>query len=401
MTEMMDNQEAALLTLSNQLISWCRDSALPVWTLSGRDIAGRFVEMIRQDGVPDIDARRRVRVQFRQVFAFAQAYELGLAPGADALARQGMERALGDAFDPEDRDGLHGCALWLDPTGAIADPTRDLYTQAFYLLALSSCHRLGLLPDALARADRQIAFLESRMASEFGGYLESIPAALPRRQNPHMHLFEAFLALHEAAPDRGYLQYADKIFALFENHFFDRSTGCLLEYFTKDWQAHPQLGHRIEPGHMMEWAWLIHHYGRLSGLSIDIYVRTLYDTARHIGVDFESGLLVDEVAIDGTPLLRTRRSWPQTEYTKAALVLAGKGDGEALATASKLISTLCNSYLATGVKGLWYDSYDADGLLTDGPASASTFYHYMTMIAEVARFTTASQQLESSLAQAS
>ena len=87
-----------------------------------------------------------------------------------------------------------GCALLLKADGSVLDSTRDLYTQAFYLLALAWRFRLSSDAKWLEAADRQIAFLDTEMASPEGGYIESIPDRLPRRQNPHMHLFEAFLA---------------------------------------------------------------------------------------------------------------------------------------------------------------------------------------------------------------
>ena len=365
------------LAAADRLTSWCSSAALPMWSSRGIDSAHRFVEQISQQGLAEADVNRRVRVQFRQY------YFLGLSSDLLETAEQAMTQAIADSFDEDDPMQERGCALLLSADGSTLDSTRDLYTQAFYLLALAWRFRLSGDSKWLEAADREIAFLEKEMASPQGGYIESIPDRLPRRQNPHMHLFEAFLALHDASGAARYLSLADRIFHLFEAHFFSHENDCIIEYFTKDWQPDPLQGSRIEPGHMMEWAWLVDQYAKQSGRSVGTYSQRLYLKAREIGLDPATGLLVDEVRADGTPLRRTRRSWPQTEYIKAATVLAQAGYAPALDHATFVIETLLDTYLNTGVPGIWRDSYNADGSATDNPAPASTFYHYMSAIGAV------------------
>ena len=53
----------------------------------------------------------------------------------------------------------------------------------------------------------------------------------PRRQNPHMHLFEALLNLWMNTRDPRYLERAGEIFDLFARRFFEPKAGVLLEYF--------------------------------------------------------------------------------------------------------------------------------------------------------------------------
>ena len=377
--------QVEFLDASDRLMAWCRDVALPFWTHQGVDRQGRFIECVSSQGIAEVGARRRVRVQFRQVYALDHAHVLGLGSGLTKVADRAMERALTDSFLQEDTDRAHGCALLLEPDGAVADATRDLYTQSFYLLALAWRYRVTGDSAWLEAADRHIAFLEGEMASPFGGYIESLSAHLPRRQNPHMHLFEAFLALHQVSGQTKYLNLAQRMFDLFEAHFFDPETFCVIEYFTQDWQPDPELKDFIEPGHMMEWAWLIHNFGKRCGRDFGAYVRGLYDKAREIGTDTASGLLIDEVRPDGTFVCGARRSWPQTEYLKAAIVLADEGDEAALEQATFVINALLDTYLNTPVRGIWRDAYDEHGAAKPAPAQASTFYHYMAAIGEVVR----------------
>jgi len=377
------------LAAADRLMTWCSSAALPVWSSCGIDSNGRFVEQISQQGSAEADVNRRVRVQFRQFYALTHSHILGLSTDLIETAERAMTQAIADSFDADDAALERGCALLLRADGSVLDSTRELYTQAFYLLALAWRFRLSQDTKWLDAADREIAFLEQHMGSPEGGYIESIPPRLPRRQNPHMHLFEAFLALHEASDEARYLKLADKIFDLFEAHFFSEESDCIIEYFTQDWQPDPLQGGRIEPGHMMEWAWLVDQYGKQSGRSVSAYSHRLYAKAREIGLDPVTGLLMDEVRMDGTPIRRTRRSWPQTEYIKAASVLAQSGYAPALGHAAEVIETLLDTYLNTDVPGIWRDSYNADGVATDNSAPASTFYHYMSAIGAVSELSQA------------
>lgn len=374
------------LQASDRLAAWCRDEALPLWSVKGVDETGRFVEQISRCGVPEPGIMRRVRVQFRQAYSLTHAHLLGFGAELMAVADKAMDRAITDSFDPADLRQEHGCFLLLRPDGQAEDTTRDLYTQAFYLLSLAWRYRADRDDKWLQAADRMIAFLEREMASPHGGYVESLPNKVPRRQNPHMHLFEAFLALHKASGASRYLALAEAMSDLFERHFLDADTGCLIEYFTDDWQPDPQESHRIEPGHIMEWAWLLHHFGQQSGRDTHARVRALYTKAIEIGTDPQSGFLLDEVHADATVLKGTRRSWPQTEYLKASIVLARCGDKAAQRQATLLINTLLDTYLDTSVRGIWRDAYGADGAVMPVAAQASSFYHYIAAIGEVMAF---------------
>jgi mannose/cellobiose epimerase-like protein (N-acyl-D-glucosamine 2-epimerase family) len=382
------------LDAADRLLVWCRDEALPVWSTSGIDAQGRFVEQISARGRPEPHVHRRVRVEFRQVYSFTHAHLLGL--GADLLpvANKAMARAISDSFADDDAGQEQGCFFLLDQDGRVVDPKLYLYTQAFYLLALAWRYRADGNKVWLESADRMIAFLERDMASPHGGYVESLCSSLPRRQNPHMHLFEAFLALHKASGASRYLMLADRIFDLFAQHFYDANSGCVIEYFTDEWKRDPQEDKRVEPGHMMEWAWLLDQYQDQSGHGMRQYVERLYLKAIEIGTDPDSGLLLDEVQADGTVLKASRRSWPQTEYLKAAVAMARRGHVPALGHATFVINALLTTYLNTPVRGIWRDAYDNDGATTGAAANASTFYHIVAAISEVAAFARATRETQ-------
>ncbi len=369
---------------AQRYLDWCGNVALPFWADRGVDAEGGFYERMTASGAPDADAPRRVRVQMRQIYVFAHAHALGWHPRAGAVAAAGARFADARVYAPRGAPEA-GCGYILDGRGDMTDPTRDLYTQAFALLALAWRRRALGDPGALRDADAIVQFMDREMASPAGGWVEALPRASgPRRQNPHMHLFEAFLALYEAAGRAQDLARARDMTALFETRLFDQTTGCLLEYFNDDWSPHPDAGDLVEPGHMMEWVWLMDRLSQHDGADRSALLRTLYARAVEIGRDPVSGFLVTKASAGGPFQPGPRRSWPQLEFLRASLVMARGGASSEYETAADLIDALLASYLSGPFPGGWIDQYDAAGAPVPGPVSASTLYHYVTAAVEVA-----------------
>ena len=392
---MIDDTELAerIRAADKRLRNWCVDRALPLWASAARTPEGGFYEHLLPDGRPDTAAPVRIRVNARQTYAYAHATCLGwYAPGLDIAndCAAFMQRYC-MAGDSASADGdFTGLAYILSTDNCVIDGRVDLYTQAFYLLAMAYLHRAGGGDAAVSAARSACTFLDREMASPHGGWIESLPAgsahALPRRQNPHMHLFEAFMALYEASGERVFLDKADHIYDLFVHYFHDRKTGVLLEFFTEDWSRDSHKGNLIEPGHMMEWAWLLSVYARIKRIDLSDEIRSLHAEALARGLNPETGLLWDEMQIDGTVTKPTHRSWSMTEYLKASIALADLGDREAAATIPGIVDRLFAAYLETDIPGGWHDQRDADGRIISDTMPTSTFYHYVCACAELSRF---------------
>jgi mannose/cellobiose epimerase-like protein (N-acyl-D-glucosamine 2-epimerase family) len=274
----------------------------------------------------------------------------------------------------KDRDGQPGFAFTVDVDGAVVDGKRDLYAHAFVILAAGAYYRLTGDDRAIALADEVLEFIDRDMAAPNGGYVDCLPNPPARlRQNPHMHLFEALLALYEATGDAAYLGRAGEIYGLFRACFFQPGNGTIAEYFGLDWS--PEGGtHAIwEPGHHMEWAWLLTEYERLTGTVTGRIVDRLLDVAYTHGVT-EDGVIFDEVRGDGTPIKKSARTWPLTEAAKAQAVRLAHDPlaSERLAAA---LDGLHDRYLAPVSAGLWHDHFAEDGTLLTDYAPASTLYH--------------------------
>lgn len=354
---------------------WLR-IALPLWSGAGIDPrTGGFIEALDPAGVPVTGIPRRFRVQARQVYVYADA---AIRHG-DTAARDKAAAAFDWAARTYwDRDG--GWVFSVDDGGTVLDATRDAYEQAFAIFAAAWLLRAA--PDSGAKAwiDRTWDFLDRRLASAQGGYSEALPARLPRRQNPHMHLLEACLACFDTTDDQAYLDRARGIYDLFRRHWFDPGHGILGEYFGEDWQ--PVAEQKFEPGHHMEWAWLLQRLRERTGLET-AEAAVLHATAERHGRAAD-GLLIEECAPDGTPLLATKRAWPQTEDIKGQLALYERtGDVGCLDRAAAAVGRLLDRYLRPN--GTWQDRLDADGRGMTANAPASTLYHVVLALNEFDR----------------
>jgi mannose/cellobiose epimerase-like protein (N-acyl-D-glucosamine 2-epimerase family) len=200
------NTGTAIGSESRDIVSVLRtlmiEHSLPLWSREGWDPSrGGFVERLDIDGRADYVAPRRVRVQARQIYSFAKVAQIGWYPQSREIAMKGLDYLLAKAKSP---DGRPGFVHLLDLDGSVINSARDTYDHAFVLLALSTVYQL--INDAQVRDEIEslLAFLDTGLRSPHGGFIEGIPATLPRRQNPQMHLFEAMVASFDATGDPAY-----------------------------------------------------------------------------------------------------------------------------------------------------------------------------------------------------
>lgn len=380
---------------------WLTRQALPLWSHAGYDdAAGGFVECLTLDGRPLLDRDKRMRVQARQIYVYSHAHLLGWEPPAGGpraldVARGGFEFLTRHYW----RTDGGGFVFSVARDGTPADTRIEAYEQAFALFAFAWYHRASGDTDALIWATRALAYLDEKLADPtHGGYFENLSHDLPRRQNPHMHLLEALLALHNATADTAFLDRARTIIDLFRTRFVDPATGTLGEFFEADWAPAPgTAGQIVEPGHHFEWVWLLRRYAEATGEDMRKEADALYRFATAHGRDQEpgpaQGLAFDSVLRSGTDarlghgtsLDDNKRLWVQTEAIKAQLARLEAGpDAVASDHLEVLLERLFGLYLAVG-HGNWQDHLDAGGGAIAETAPASSFYHLFLCLTEVLR----------------
>lgn len=362
---------------------WFVDDALPLWAARGYDHErGGFYEALNFDATPSDGRPRRVRAQARQIHTFSQAGLRGWHQDAETLAAKGFDYFLEKAC-PE--NGVRGCVHLIDDNGAVLDDKRDLYDQAFLLLACASRWEAAKDTRAMSLADKTIDFMNEELASPYGGWVESDARELPRRQNPHIHLFEAFMALYRATSEDRYFNLAVKLIDDGFPIFYDPTHDVIVEYFNKDF-SYDLSRQTIEPGHMFEWVWLLALWEKLSDADFSGVRSALFVRGVHFGEDPKFfGFVKNQAYLNDERHPSAKRLWPQTEYLKACCAQGASGDSNALPRAVALIDDMFASYLNAETPGLWIDEFDVNNAPVAQDVPASILYHLFEAVAETER----------------
>ncbi|NVK33720.1 MAG: AGE family epimerase/isomerase [Rhodobacteraceae bacterium] len=377
-------------TASKENVSWLFEKALPRWAKAGVDAkTGFFFEEIDPKTLKATNRATRSRVLPRQVYSFVEAGRMGWEGNWQEIAERGLDWFVTHCKKP---DGTF--VSLIDADGTIVDDSFDLYNHAFALLGFASAadafeDRRGKFVE---QARTLLEILQDMIGHDPIGFKEQDPTA-PLRANPHMHMFEAALALETVDEDGPWADLADDIAELAMEYFIDPMTGVLHEYFNIDWSIFEPVGGfkkgqcPVEPGHLFEWAWLLGRWSVSRGSADGLQsARRLYQVGVNFGHDIDRNAVImglnEELAVCD-PLARL---WGQTEWMKAAILLAEQSIG--IEQDQYLLDILSandalSSYIQDAPDGLWRDKMAADGTLMEEPAPASTFYHIICAISEL------------------
>jgi len=364
--------------------AWLVDAALPFWASAGFDRdTGLFVERTDFEG-RRLDAPLRLMVQSRQIYVFAHATLLGWFDGREQVER--ALRALLKYFATGQADAPF--AFSVDATGKVIDNSADTYGYAFLLFALAWARRLlGAKVDP-ATVSSVIAFLQSRLRHPSGqGFVDNLPRrTLQLRQNPQMHMLEACLEVADAFDHAEARAICDDIVTLFETRLFSTHDQALVELHDDRWEIADPAQAAFEPGHHFEWIWLLDRYRIATGRSSRIPASALAQRAEREGID-DSGMVIEQVRLQGGDRVVSRRCWATCEGLKAAVsdVRCGRDRDAAEHRAAQFLQALRLNFWSGPFPGGWIDRIDAEGRPLLDYVPASTLYHLMLAIAEANR----------------
>ncbi|WP_245948917.1 AGE family epimerase/isomerase [Gluconacetobacter liquefaciens] len=351
-----------------------------MWSDAGFDARrSLYHERLAWDATPVSMAQLRLMVQARQVATYCRAALDGLY---DASAQ--AIRCLDEVEHLYRRsDGMPGWVFSLAPDGKPADRMRDLYAHAFILFAYAWAFNLTGNERYRRVARETVEEMHMIFAAKNGGFRDTVPATDSwRRQNPHMHLLEAYLALFETMGDEFYLVHAKTLVNLATTRFIDPRTDMLFEFFDDEWVPREASGsNRIEPGHLFEWAWLLREYSRLAGCTGDEAVRIaavadrLFVVGTSAGCDPETGIACDAMTEEGVIFEHSTRIWPQTELMRLLhqrRVLNSQDDAALL---TRISGAFFERYAPRHLSGGWIDRLDAALAPLVDYMPASSLYH--------------------------
>ena len=373
--------------------SWLIEIAVPQWCSRGRTESGLFAERMALDGTPN-DEYFRTFVQARHIYSMVAAARAGWTGPEKRLVSETVRTLITRA---KRSDGLY--VHRLDRYATVLDERADLYDQAFVLFSLGIAG--GALGDEslFDEAEALLDAITARWSHPEGGFREGeIVDPSIRRQNPHMHLLEAFSVLKDASGRRRFGEAALAIAKLCQSRFIDPSSGALLEYFDEDWEPAPgEQGRIAEPGHCFEWAWL---FERLAAAGWQDAVATsdaLTAFGRNHGIDQIRGVAINEVLTDGTVVNGKARLWPQTERLKVAVARyhRTKSDEELREIVDSWSGL--RAYFLPDSPWLWRDKMNENGTFIEELAPGSSLYHISCAIAEMCTLSTSeSREFQSS-----
>ncbi|MBC2859099.1 AGE family epimerase/isomerase [Stappia sp. 28M-7] len=381
-----EESASELMVVRERLKNWLVRDALPLWAEAGYDAAsGHFAESLELGTAEPSSAPARPRVPPRQIYSFVEGARLGWPGDAARIAARGLGAFHGRFLQ---KDGS------LRPPAADGSRPFDLYDQAFALFAYASIAGAvaSLREIAVEEARRLRDLLMETLGHPDGGFEEDVPRRLPLRANPNMHLFEAALAWERLSGSPRWGDMASGIAELAMSRFIDPDLGVLREYFEGDWSpAAGDAGHRVDPGHLFEWCWLLTIWGRRTGRDDALAAAArLYSAGLQHGICPDRGVVMLEIGDDLRPRDPVARLWSQTEWLKASLVMmeearkAGDVPREREAAASAIAAArVIETYLDVEPRGLWRDRLAPDGRFIDEPAPASSLYHLVCAIAEL------------------
>ena len=365
---------------SNELGIWLTDHALPLWWERGADHAnGGFYEALDAAGDP-VALPRRLHVQARQVYVYANAGKVGWAGPWREAVTHGVDY-LRRAYIR--RDGLARASV--DPLGHPIDDRTLLYGQAFTLLALASAYEVfPQEPQLRLAAIKLLERLQATQRTPQGAYLEITDQ--PFQANANMHMLEAMLAWIPLCDHPIWAQTADRIAELALSNFIDGQGGFLREFFTATWSPKSgDDGRLVEPGHQFEWIWLLERWSGMRARPEGLAPLAGLNAAGQRGIDAKRGVAINGLWDDLTIRDADARLWPQTERIKAALTMArlARADFASYREEAVRAAMGLEAYFDMPVAGLWRDKWLCNGGFIDEPSPASSFYHIVCAILEL------------------
>ena len=374
---------------------------LPYWM-------GRMVDVEQGGFYGQIDGADRIIggagkggiLNARILWTFSSAYRVQPDSAYLHMAERAYGYALKYFFDEE-----MGGTYWLvNADGSPADTKKQIYSQAFFIYALTEYHMASGNEEALAKAKELFHLIEQHSRdTQVGGYFEAYSRDWQllddlrlsekdenekKTMNTHLHILEAYTNLYRVWKDPRLKEALEALILIFADHIIDTRTGHMNLFFDEQWT---RKGTIDSYGHDIEASWLLYEAAQVLGdpallLRVESLSLQLVQTIVREGLQSDGSIWYETDTRRGHTDT-DRHWWPQAEAA-VGFMYAWKLSGDA-AYLDKSAATwqYISAHLIDRAHGEWYWSI-RDGkpnLAEDKAGFWKCPYHNSRMCIEIIR----------------
>jgi len=374
---------------------------LPYWM-------GRMVDVEQGGFYGQIDGADRIIggagkggiLNARILWTFSSAYRVQPDSAYLHMAERTYGYALKYFFDEE-----MGGTYWLvNADGSPADTKKQIYSQAFFIYALTEYHMASGNEEALAKAKELFHLIEQHSRdTQVGGYFEAYSRDWQllddlrlsekdenekKTMNTHLHILEAYTNLYRVWKDPCLKEALEALILIFADHIIDTRTGHMNLFFDEQWT---RKGTIDSYGHDIEASWLLYEAAQVLGdpallLRVESLSLQLVQTTVREGLQSDGSIWYETDTRRGHTDT-DRHWWPQAEAA-VGFMYAWKLSGDA-AYLDKSAATwqYISAHLIDRTHGEWYWSI-RDGkpnLAEDKAGFWKCPYHNSRMCIEIIR----------------
>ncbi len=411
MGNQMQNEVPGLLTeMKVSAREELTSNIMPWWIRRMTDNErGGFYGQIDGHGNVVHDAPKGGILNARILWSFSAAYLRLRDPILMETATRARDYIFSHFFDAK-----HGGTFWsLSSDGNPLDTKKQIYSQAFFIYALSTYHLASGDRESLDRAIGLFRLIEQHSFDrEHGGYLEAFTrewgeiadlrlsakdANEKKTMNTHLHILEAYTSLYRVWPDNELRKQLAGLVRDFAERIVDPETSHLNLFFDEEWNRRSAI---VSYGHDIEASWLLCEAASVPGEPERVKggdeneffgVQGINGTALRIASAATEGLAEDgslfyEKDDAAGHFDRDRHWWVQAEAVVGFLnAWQLSGDASWLAMASEAFDYIRKN-LVDHENGEWFWSIRADGTVNLDDDKAGFWkcpYHNTRMCLEI------------------
>ena len=275
-------------------------------------------------------------------------------------------------------DEIYGGTYWkISHEGMPSDTKKQIYSQAFFIYALSEYYKAGKDKESLEKAIALYHLIESKsFDQDYNGYLEAynrewkLLADLrlsdkddneKKTTNTHLHILEAYTNLYEVWKNRQLADRLRNLVNLFLDKIIDPVSHHLHLFFDERWESRSSL---ISYGHDIETSWLV--YKAALVLEDKSLIKKASPLCIALGIASLEGLQPDgslmyEKDDDKGIFDLDRHWWPQAETVVGLINLFELTRDEKYMNQALACWDYIMNHLVDVENGEWYWSIKADG----------------------------------------